>query len=128
MKNRAALCVLVVLAGGTSLPARAARPLAVSFHFTPASRCKPYSPRISVKGTPPSAVKYEVVMHDHQAPNYRHGGGTVPVNNGTIPAGSLKDFRGPCPPAGQTHTYEIDVRALDSRGKVVASGKAEQQF
>ena len=46
-----------------------------------------------------------------------------------IPAGAFDDgYQGPCPPAGQVHTYEWSVDALDANRSVLADGKATEKF
>lgn len=121
----AAITSMAGLAGCQSVPDDAAK-LGVSFHMTEANRCKTVSPAISVSGTPAGAVTYSVHMVDKQVPTFNHGGGTVPVSAG-IPAGALKSFRGPCPPAG-SHDYQITVKALDAGGKVIGVGSSTQRF
>lgn len=114
------------VAGCTTVPDDAAK-LGVNFHFTETNRCSTVSPAITVTGAPASTVKFSVRMHDHQAPSFNHGGGTVPATGAAIPAGALENFRGPCPPSGK-HDYEITVQAIDAGGKIVGVGSADQMF
>ena len=68
------------------------------------------------------------MMNDKDAPNFRHGGGTVPYNgSGRVPEGAI-DYIGPCPPAGTSHRYVWTIEALDKSGKNVARAAAEGRF
>lgn len=125
MRKISVLLAVAGLAGCQSVPDSAAK-LGVSFNFTAANRCSPVSPAITVTSAPGGTVKYSVHMTDVQVPAYNHGGGTVAAT-GTIPAGALKSFNGPCPPEGR-HTYTISVKALDAAGKVLGAGSASRQF
>lgn len=124
--SKALVFVGLALSACTSVPDDAA-PLSVSFAFSAANRCSAVSPAISVGGAPAGTASYKVSMTDLDVPTYNHGGGTVAASGGSISAGALKSFRGPCPPSGQ-HTYKITVLAIDGGGKVVGAGSASRKF
>jgi phosphatidylethanolamine-binding protein (PEBP) family uncharacterized protein len=68
------------------------------------------------------------VMIDKDAPNFRHGGSTIPYNgSGRVPEGAI-DYIGPCPPTGTTHRYLWTIEALDRSGKTIARATAGGSF
>lgn len=96
--------------------------LQVDYSWTKANSCSSVSPPIKVSGIPSTTKELKVTLTDFDAPNYNHGGGTVKYEgSGTIPAGALKNYTGPCPPSG-THSYAIKVDAVDAAGVIVGSG------
>ncbi len=83
------------------------------------------SPEIHVVGVPTGTKQLKARMVDLDSVGYNHGGGSIVYAGGNrIPAGALSSYKGPCPPAGQSHTYEITVQALDAQGVVIGEGKA----
>jgi hypothetical protein len=67
-------------------------------------------------------------MIDKDAPNFNHGGGTIPYNGGErAPEGAI-DYIGPCPPAGTIHRYVWTIKALDRSGKIIARATAGGSF
>ena len=68
------------------------------------------------------------MMNDDDAPNFQHGGSTIPYNgSGRVPEGAI-DYIGPCPPTGTLHRYVWTIEALDKSGKIVARTTAEGRF
>lgn len=89
-----------------------------------AHRCATTSPALSVTGIPPETKMLQVTLVDQDVPGYRHGGGAVEHDGSgaaAIPAGALKDYRGPCPPdfASFGHEYIFTVKAIGADGKSV---------
>lgn len=87
------------------------------------------SPELRVSGAPEGTAFLRVRMTDLDKPNFDHGGGTVDFDgSGAVAAGSLRDYRGPCPPSG-SHTYRFDVEALAAdRSSVLGRGSAERRY
>ncbi len=102
--------------------------MTLTFSWAGYKACSSRSPAFMVAEVPTGAVRLAFNMIDKDVPGYHHGGGTVAyAGNGEIAAGAFS-YRGPCPPAGQRHTYEWTVRALDKGGSVLGSASAAAQF
>ena len=86
------------------------------------------SPEITLKNVPDKIKSFKIKLYDLDH-YYNHGGGTV-ENDGSnvIPAGALKNYEGPYPPAGNRPRYELSVKALDENGQVIAFGKKMRRF
>jgi phosphatidylethanolamine-binding protein (PEBP) family uncharacterized protein len=100
--------------------------ISVSFSW-PEKNVHEISPEIKLNNVPDSTKSFQINMFDLDN-RYNHGGGTI-VNDGSrlIPEGALKKYRGPAPIYGSPR-YEISVKALDEKGKVVAFGKKMRKF
>ncbi|MCK5541489.1 MAG: hypothetical protein KAI40_02270 [Desulfobacterales bacterium] len=103
--------------------------LKVSFKWTKASKCSNKSPKIYVSNISKGTKSLKVKLNDFDAPNWNHGGGTVPYKgSGVIKAGALKNgYNGPCPPSGR-HSYQFTVHAIDKEGIIIGIGKALKKF
>jgi len=102
--------------------------LTVNTHWTSSSRCSTTSPEIRVEDIPPSTKQLKVTLTDLDMISYNHGGGTVTYGGSSlIPEGALKSYKGPCPPSGG-HQYQIKVKAIDTSGMMVGSGKDTQSY
>ncbi len=78
------------------------------------------NPEIKLTNVPAGTAFLQVTMRDYERPNFNHGGGTVAYDgSGRIPEGALSRYRGPQPPAGEVHRYEIKVRALNADKSLV---------
>lgn len=125
------LCLFLAFAmAGCVQATRAAnyQPLTVSFNWAGGGLSAP-SPEIRVTNVPAGTAFFQVKMTDLDMPGFNHGGGTVPNDNGLIPAGTLRSFRGPEPPAGQKHTYAIKVIALSAdKSVVLGEGQAQRSY
>jgi phosphatidylethanolamine-binding protein (PEBP) family uncharacterized protein len=124
-RSGAALLAALVLPAAAAL----AEDLTVTFKFSGSDKCSRKSPEIKVGNVPAGTVAFKVRLRDHDAPSWRHGGGTVPADpSGVIPAGALTDgYNGPCPPSG-SHEYEFQVKALNADEDTIAEGSATQRF
>ena len=103
----------------------------VSFSFdTQGCALNGPNPEIRVENVPEGTAFFKVSMVDFNYRSYNHGGGTVSNDgDGIIKKGSLKSYKGPCPPAGQTHTYEFTVRALNAdKSLILGEGKAQSTY
>ena len=69
-------------------------------------------------------------MRDLDRPNARHGGGKIEFKNQkqTSCDITLSNYTGPYPPPNETHTYEIEVKALDKDNTLLGSAKATKKF
>lgn len=98
------------------------------------------SPAISWVGLPEGTVEVAIVVLDTDANSFAHWlvAGIDPATTqveegapltqaivGTNDAGTL-GWSGPCPPAGETHTYEFEVHALSQQVEVPTGATAEE--
>jgi phosphatidylethanolamine-binding protein (PEBP) family uncharacterized protein len=103
------------------LPAPAfAFSIAVSWAGTKAC-FDPQSPAIALQDVPGGTATIAFHMQDEDAPNFRHGGGTVRYTGQTALAKGAFAYKGPCPPS--PHRYRWTAQARDAAGKVL--GRAE---
>lgn len=119
--------LLLALAGVIGLSAVSASAMTLSFDWGPTTRCfDPNSPPIHVGDVPKGTKRLSFVMHDLDAPNFHHGGGSVRyLGNASLDYGAFH-YKGPCPP--KQHTYRMTVTATDASGKVLAKAGAERKF
>ncbi len=109
-------------------PVAAQQTLSLAFSWAGTAACAPGPPAFRVGDVPAGTAALRFTMHDEQAPDYPHGGGTVRwTGNHVIPAGAFR-YRGPCPPQGARHLYRWTVEALSGSGQVLATGSAERPF
>ena len=100
----------------------------VSFEWGPTRKCfDSNSPPFQISGVPEGTKHLEFRMRDNDAPKFNHGGGDVAFQGQqSLPYGAFR-YKGPCPPYGM-HTYVFTVKAVDAKGKVLATAKAERAF
>lgn len=86
-------------------------------------RCSRISPEIGIYNPPPDAARFDVRLEDRNDPRNVHGGGTWKHDGtGVIPEGALnRHYRGACPPAGQSRSYQYVVTALDADDRPLAT-------
>jgi phosphatidylethanolamine-binding protein (PEBP) family uncharacterized protein len=102
--------------------------MSVKFSWIGYQACGSRSPAFTVSNVPMGTARLSFKMVDKDAPTYPHGGGTIAyVGKSDIRAGAFS-YKGPCPPAGQQHTYEWTVQALDRNGTTIASANAVEKF
>jgi phosphatidylethanolamine-binding protein (PEBP) family uncharacterized protein len=119
--------VAIAAALGASLATDAAYAMSLSFSWDGVRACGSSPPAFQLADVPAGTTKLAFAMVDLNVPSFHHGGGTVAYQGGdTIPAGSFS-YTGPCPPSGQ-HRYRWTVRALDARGKPLATATATEAF
>jgi hypothetical protein len=98
------------------------------FSWSGIKACGRTSPAFTIEDVPKETESLRFMMNDKDAPNFRHGGSTIPYKgNGRVPEGAI-DYIGPCPPAGTSHRYVWTIEALDKTGKNVARAAAEGRF
>ena len=102
----------VALLAGTS-PAAA---FSASFSWRGIPACGTVSPAFALKGVPRGTASLSLAMRDRDAPDFQHGGSTVPyAGHGAVPKGAVT-YTGPCPPKGTSHHYIWTLHALDAKG------------
>lgn len=88
------------------------------------------SPEFRLTDVPPGTRVIEFRMIDLNAPDFRHGGGTVPyVGGDVVPAGAFR-YLGPCPPIG-SHRYMWTAVARDrgtTFGRTLGEASAARSF
>jgi phosphatidylethanolamine-binding protein (PEBP) family uncharacterized protein len=126
MFARGLICVAAV-AAITGLPPNASA-MTLKFSWAGYTACSSRSPAFTISDVPAGTVKLAFRMIDKEVPTYPHGGGTVAYSgNSDLQAGAFT-YKGPCPPAGQQHSYQWTVQALDSKGQALASASAVEKF
>ena len=99
-----------------------------SFSWSGIPACGKTSPAFTLHDAPKETASLRFMMNDKDAPNFQHGGSTIPYNgSGRVPEGAI-DYIGPCPPAGTNHRYVWTIEALDKSGKLLARATAESRF
>jgi len=87
------------------------------------------SPPMSWSAAPAGTVEIAITMSDDQAPSFVHWAiagidpGATSIAEGAVPAGAIQGingsgrtgYSGPCPPSGQTHTYQLAIHFLGSQ-------------
>lgn len=101
--------------------------MSVSFSWKGIAACSGPSPAFSISGAPAGTANLRFAMRDYDAPDFNHGGGTVPFAGGKVAQGAIS-YRGPCPPGGQTHRYIWTIEALDASGRVLATATSQGSF
>ena len=118
----------LVLAAVLALPLTTAAhaDMALKFDWGPTKKCfDSKSPPMAISGVPEGTQTLDIRMIDRNSP-YNHGGGKVKYSGqSALPYGAYK-YQGPCPPT--THTYQFTAKALDVKGKVLATAKATRKF
>jgi phosphatidylethanolamine-binding protein (PEBP) family uncharacterized protein len=107
--------------------------MAVDVEWLREHECSAKSPAMAVTGIPSGATRLIANMVDNDMPSYAHGGGAVDtgnVINFNIEPGSMKDYKGPCPPnfGSFGHDYNWTVKAVDSSGRVLATAVQTKTF
>jgi phosphatidylethanolamine-binding protein (PEBP) family uncharacterized protein len=100
-------------------------PLTIRFEWNP--NCTPLdlSPEITVDPVPEGTERWYVEMIDLDLPAFDHGSGFAPAGeSAVIPAGAVEgSYKGPSPPYGVVHDYQITVMARDAENRTLAIGK-----
>ncbi len=127
--SRTAVAVVTCLVGGCVFGSTAfASSFSVRFSWKGIAACSSVSPAFSISGVPPGTAALAFVLRDRDAPDFQHGGSTVPfTGKGVVPRGAIA-YVGPCPPSGTTHRYVWTIEALDGQGTALGSTKATGNF
>ena len=107
-----------VTLGGAALLAASvpAAAFTASFSWRGIPACGTVSPAFALKGVPRGTASLALSMRDRDAPDFQHGGSTVPyAGHGGVARGAVA-YTGPCPPKGAHHHYIRTIHALDAKG------------
>ena len=119
-------CSALVWLAILAVPARA-DDFTLKFSWAGIPACNSVSPAFQLAGVPAGSKRLRFGMTDLDVPAFKHGGSTVAYEGNAVRRGAIR-YTGPCPPAGQRHTYRWTVQALDALGKVLGSATAEGAF
>ena len=87
---------LLILTGGAMSHAQST--FAVDFTWEGTAKCfDPKSPPFSLSGVPAATKVLKFAMKDVDAPNFPHGGGSVPYSGQTQVERGAFAYKGPCP-------------------------------
>jgi phosphatidylethanolamine-binding protein (PEBP) family uncharacterized protein len=125
MRKPVAALANAVLIFGCQTVAGSAKAMSLSFSWAGTTPCSSKPPEFKVSAVPAGTKYLDFELIDFDAPNFKHGGGTVAYSGkGMIPAGAFT-YVGPCPPSG-SHHYRWTVSALDvdrhEIGRATATG------
>jgi phosphatidylethanolamine-binding protein (PEBP) family uncharacterized protein len=105
------------------------------FKWLSKHRCSSTSPEFNLIDIPEGTIDIAVTLNDLDMRSFDHGGGRIrsetPLPSQHIIAeGSLKNYRGPCPPnfGGAGHDYEFVFTARDSSGKILGKTIIKKNF
>lgn len=101
--------------------------LSAGFSWAGIPACSSTSPAFQIGGVPSGTKRLRFNMIDQNAPNYRHGGSTIDYAGAAVKKGAIS-YIGPCPPAGQRHSYTWTIEALDASGTVLGKTTATKTF
>jgi len=122
-----AMLVAILLSSGGASVAQTAS-FSMDFSWSGTAACfDPQSPPFSLMGVPAGTKQLKFAMRDLDAPNFQHGGGTVPYQGQNQIARGAFSYRGPCPPQGQ-HRYQWTVEAQDDAGRTLATATVTKEF
>ena len=90
--------------------------------------CGLSSPVFSLSGVPKGTTTLQFHMVDLDAPNYNHGGGSVPYKGqASVACGALNNYSPPSPPSG-SHSYQITVTAFGSGNSNLGTATSTRKF
>ena len=117
--------LLIAAAALTSAPASA---FSAKFSWQGIPPCSSTSPAFVVSGAPPGTAALAFTMRDRDAPDFQHGGSTVPyAGSGRVSRGAIT-YVGPCPPSGAPHRYVWTIDALGRDGVKLGSTTTDGRF
>jgi hypothetical protein len=130
---RATFMLLALAAAGcaSTTPGDNAPKLAVDFNWDNVRPCSNESPPIKVFNAPAGTTRLKIELADIDAMFSNRSGSEVEYKGSpNVPAGALRDYRGPCPQGGKPVAvrYELRVSALDAKGAVIGYGTAIQAY
>jgi phosphatidylethanolamine-binding protein (PEBP) family uncharacterized protein len=133
MRSRAAIIFVAVVAlalWSCGQRHKDAVPLVVDFQWNPPCTSLYVSPEIRISGTPEGTQRFLVSLTDLDLPGFDHGSGFAAYTGGeVIEAGAVEGaYRGPSPPYGSVHRYEIQVEARNAENKTIAIGKKALRY
>ncbi len=127
MRKHTLALVSVAAILGSETVAGSANAMELSFTWVGTQACSSTPPAFKVASAPAGTKYLDFELKDFDAPNFRHGGGTVAyAGEPTIPAGAFS-YTGPCPP-GRAHRYQWTVTALDASKHAIGRATATGSF
>jgi len=123
------ISAVTLLVAAVALPSVSyASTFSAKFSWQGIPPCSTTSPAFTVSGVPRGTVALAFLMRDQDAPDFQHGGSTVPYAGvGKVSKVSIT-YVGPCPPTGASHRYVWTVDALGRDGAALGSTTAEGRF
>jgi len=122
------LCTASIMLVLIGVAAQARSDFAVDFTWEGTGACfDPKSLPFILSAVPTGTKSLEFALKDLDAPNFPHGGGSVPYSGETRVDRGAFSYKGPCPPQGQ-HSYQWTVEAQDAAGKTLATATATKKF
>lgn len=124
------ICLLLLLSTACESKNHNTVKLNVAFQWnrpcTPLDR----SPQIILDQIPAGTARWYVELIDLDLPSFDHGSGFALLGEGkTIPAGAVVgSYKGPSPPYGVIHDYEIVVMARDDDNRTIGIGKSSRRY
>lgn len=119
------LVITTMIAASLAGPALA--DMSASVDWGPTKKCfDSKSPPIKLSGVPAGTTRLDIRMTDLDAPNFHHGGGKVDYAGNAALAYGAFTYKGPCPPS--RHKYKFTIKALDAKGKTLATANAAKSF
>ncbi|MDB5377274.1 MAG: hypothetical protein JWR00_1720 [Rubritepida sp.] len=130
MRSAAGLLVALLLAGCEAGRERVANPAAidVAFQWTAADRCSPRSPALTIRNLPPGTARVAIRLTDLNMPTFSQSGDVFVPPTGQVAPGTLPNYTGPCPPAGERHSFRFTVEAVDASDRIIGTGQATRMF
>lgn len=131
MRSAAGLVVALLLAGcAAGGRGRIANPatIDVAFQWTTADGCSPRSPALTIRGLPPGTTRVSIRLTDLNMPSFTQSGDVFVPPNGQVAPGTLPNYAGPCPPAGERHSFRFIVDAVDASNRIIGTGQATRMF
>ena len=90
--------------------------------------CGLSSPVFALTGVPKGTTTLQFHMVDLDAPNYNHGGGSVPYKGqASVACGALNNYSPPSPPGG-SHSYQITVTAFGQGNSSLGTATSTRKF
>ncbi len=97
----------------------------IDFKWSKRNMCNStISPKIILNNLPSETVRLQWSLKDLQVPQYNHGSGSIKAM-AIIQEGTLKGYRGPCPPSTSAlgHFYRFTIKAINVNGKTIGIAK-----
>jgi phosphatidylethanolamine-binding protein (PEBP) family uncharacterized protein len=127
MRKHALAFVSIGAILGSQMVAGSANAIELSFSWVGTPACSSTPPAFKIASAPTGTKYLDFELKDFDAPNFKHGGGTVAyAGESTIPAGAFS-YTGPCPPSG-AHRYQWTVTALDASKRPIGRSTATGSF
>jgi len=101
--------------------------MGVTFDWSGTRACSSVPPSFTLSAVPDGTENLIFRMVDRDVPSFRHGGGVVAYTDPEVEAGAFS-YTGPCPPNGETHSYEWTVQAVNGEGVIIGEGTAREDF